>query len=155
MVDLIDMPGDGRVDLYFMQNYHIQGNLNFGSTFYLYAGLGKRTYGKTPVSDAVYDDEWDSQEFFGGFGIYLFPVLKFHGGAIKIIAEDYSDNSPDVPIGIEWGFAYDRAWGRNKIVFGVKSVEIKYDEENVTAAELQKNPTHVAMSIGLSIPFMR
>ena len=91
----------------------------------------------------------------GGIGLYLTPVIKIQGGAGAITATDNDGKEVAVGTAVEYGIGYDMAWGSNKIVLSWKFVEVSAGEEEVTAAELQGNPSHASVGIALSIPFMR
>ncbi len=154
--NILDNPGDGRYDVYALENYHIQMSMNLSNSFYVYSWAGQRKSQKTDTEDAIYEPEWNSRMLFGGVGIYLTPVFKIYGGGGKIWLKNDNDEEPPLDNAIEYGVEYDIAWGENKVVLSWKVVEAPLkDEDKPTSAELQGSGSYSSAGIGLSIPFMR
>ena len=153
-ISVLDNPGDGRYDAYFLENWEVGLKHNLSHRAFWYASFGSRSYKINQASDAVYASDFKMQFLFIGAGFYLFQTFNIYGGyAVYMSAEDSDGNKVEDIGGMnEFGAQYEYPMWGNNIFAGVKLVQVSSDKEDPTAAENDGNPSHTAWYIGISIP---
>lgn len=132
-MNVLDTPSNGGYQFH-IDNLDIRLTHNLSNTLYAYAWVGNRSVEKINYEDAAYDKEWKSQMVFGGFGIYLTPVIKVFGGAGWIFLEN-DDGEPELELPVERGIGYDIPWGGNKFVIEYRFIDAKLkDKPHVSEA---------------------
>lgn len=148
--NLLDTP-NGGAPAFRTENLDLTIYHNLSNFFHVYATYGNRTVEKNGFRGQEFANKWQNRHFYGGFGIYLNPMISIYGGFGKIWAQDTDGNEPNIRTAIEKGLAFDLPiWG-NKLRLEYRIVDAPMADEDIPIEQSTGDAGFSALSISFVV----